>query len=605
MSLITRLKSKFNPSPSLLRLVTYLKPHRGKIAMSIVFMIGAGAASSLIAMLLGKLTDVGFYDQEAWIVVAAPIALIFISVLHGGSMFMSNYLLGKTSQAVLVKLRGEIFHKILRWPAATYQKNSTGNITSKFIFEANVALSNASKSCIILVRDSVQVVALTCVLVWNNWMLAIVSLIIAPMIFKLLRYISKRMKTIMETCQASFASVLERVKEVYEGHRLVKLSDTYALEMDRFKRINDGVSKMMIDMTKVTSMGTPLTQLIFMSGVALVLAFAMFQISQGVITMGDFVTFLAALLLLMPPLRNLAGVNSGFVMMAVAAESIFATLDEADETDEGKVDLTTCKGDFVFEHVSMRYPNTKRDAVHEFNLEVKAGDCIALVGLSGSGKSTLVHMIPRFWNPTKGRILLDGIDIRDLRLESLRRHIAIVSQDVMLFDDTIRNNVLYGSPDATEAEVWKALEDASLADFVRTLPEGLDTLVGEGGSRLSGGQKQRLSIARAFLRNAPILILDEATSALDSENEMKIKGALVSLMKGRTTFMVAHRFSTIEHATKIVAMADGVVKEMGTRAELLEQNGLFAELLRLQSLEKREGKTENNNEGKTDGGELA
>ena len=603
MSLITRLKSKLNPS--LLRLVTYLKPHRGKIAMSIVFMIGAGAASSLIAMLLGKLTDVGFYDQEAWIVVAAPIALIFISVLHGGSMFMSNYLLGKTSQAVLVKLRGEIFHKILRWPAATYQKNSTGNITSKFIFEANVALSNASKSCIILVRDSVQVVALTCVLVWNNWMLAIVSLIIAPMIFKLLRYISKRMKTIMETCQASFASVLERVKEVYEGHRLVKLSDTYALEMDRSKRINDGVSKMMIDMTKVTSMGTPLTQLIFMSGVALVLAFAMFQISQGVITMGDFVTFLAALLLLMPPLRNLAGVNSGFVMMAVAAESIFATLDEADETDEGKVDLTTCKGDFVFEHVSMRYPNTKRDAVHEFNLEVKAGDCIALVGLSGSGKSTLVHMIPRFWNPTKGRILLDGIDIRDLKLESLRRHIAIVSQDVMIFDDTIRNNVLYGSPDATEAEVWKALEDASLADFVRTLPEGLDTVVGEGGSRLSGGQKQRLSIARAFLRNAPILILDEATSALDSENEMKIKGALVSLMKGRTTFMVAHRFSTIEHATKIVAMADGVAKEMGTRAELLEQNGLFAELLRLQSLEKREGKTENNNEGKTDGGELA
>lgn len=603
MSLITRLKSKLNPS--LLRLVTYLKPHRGKIAMSIVFMIGAGAASSLIAMLLGKLTDVGFYDQEAWIVVAAPIALIFISVLHGGSMFMSNYLLGKTSQAVLVKLRGKIFHKILRWPAATYQKNSTGNITSKFIFEANVALSNASKSCIILVRDSVQVVALTCVLVWNNWMLAIVSIIIAPMIFKLLRYISKRMKTIMETCQASFASVLERVKEVYEGHRLVKLSDTYALEMDRFKRINDGVSKMMIDMTKVTSMGTPLTQLIFMSGVALVLAFAMFQISQGVITMGDFVTFLAALLLLMPPLRNLAGVNSGFVMMAVAAESIFATLDEADETDEGKVDLTTCKGDFVFEHVSMRYPNTKRDAVHEFNLEVKAGDCIALVGLSGSGKSTLVHMIPRFWNPTKGRILLDGIDIRDLSLESLRRHIAIVSQDVMLFDDTIRNNVLYGSPDATEAEVWKALEDASLADFVRTLPEGLDTLVGEGGSRLSGGQKQRLSIARAFLRNTPILILDEATSALDSENEMKIKGALVSLMKGRTTFMVAHRFSTIEHATKIVAMADGVVKEMGARAELLKQNGLFAELLRLQSLEKREEKTENNNEGKTDGGELA
>lgn len=603
MSLIYRLKSKFNTCPSLLRLVKYLKPHRGKIAMSLVFMIGAGAASSLIAVLLGKITDVGFYDQETWIVLAAPVALIFISVLHGGSMFMSNYLLGKTSQAVLVKLRGEIFHKILRWPAATYQQNSTGLVTSRFIFSANVSLSNASKSCIILVRDSVQVVALICVLVWNNWMLAIVSLIIAPLIFKLLRYISNRMKTIMDTCQASFAVLLEHVKEVYEGHRLVKLSDTYCLEMDRFKRINDTMSNMMLDMTKVTSMGTPLTQLVFMSGVAVVLGFAMLQISRGLITMGDFVTYLTALLLLMPPLRNLAGVNSGFVMMEVAAKNIFLTLDEADEVDEGKVELTTCKGNFLFEHVSMRYPNTKRDAVHDFSLEVKAGDCIALVGLSGSGKSTLVHLIPRFWNPTGGRILLDGIDIRDMTLESLRRHIAIVSQDVMLFDDTIRNNVIYGSPDATEVEVWKALEDASLADFVRTLPDGLDTPVGEGGSLLSGGQKQRLSIARAFLRNTPILILDEATSALDSENEMKIKEALVALMRGRTTFMVAHRFSTIEHATQIVAMADGAVKEMGTRAELLEQNGLFAELLRLQSLEVHEEKMENRDDSKTDEGE--
>lgn len=548
-------------------------------------MIGAGAASSLIAKLLGMLTDVGFYDQEAWIITAAPIALILISVLHGGSMFMSNYLLGKTSQSVLVKLRGEIFHKLLRWPAETYQKNSTGNVTSKFIFEANVALSNASKSCIILVRDSVQVLALTCVLVWNNWMLAIVSLVIAPMIIMLLRWINRRMKKIMETCQASFASILERVKEIYEGHRLIKLSDAYGVESERFKQINDGVSRMMIDMTKVTSMGTPITQVIFMSGVAVVLAFAMFQISEGQITMGDFVTFLAALLLLMPPLRNLAGVNSGFVMMAVAAESIFNTLDDKDEPDEGKTELSTCRGDVVFEHVTLRYPNAERDAVHDFNLEVKAGDCVALVGLSGSGKSTLVHMIPRFWNPTEGRILIDGVDTQDLTLESLRRHIAIVSQDVILFDDTIRNNIMYGTPEATEEEVWRAVEAAALTDFVKALPQGLDTPVGEAGGQLSGGQKQRISIARAFLRNTPILILDEATSALDSESEEKIKGALMTLMKGRTTFMVAHRFATIEHANLIVAMSDGVVKEVGTRKALLERNGLFAELSRLQALE--------------------
>lgn len=562
--------------------------------MSLLFMVCAGASSSLIATLLGKLTDAGFYDQKEWIVIGAPVALIGVAFLHGGSMFMSNYLLGKTSQSVLLKLRSEIYHKLLRWPAETYQRNSTGNVTSKFVFEANVALSNASKSCIILVRDSIQVVALTCMLIWNNWMLTGVSIVIAPVILFLLKWINKRMKTIMQSCQSSFASVLERVKEIYDGHRLVKLSDAYLAENARFGRINRDVSKMMVDMTKVTSMGTPLTQLIFMSGVSIVLGFAMFQISQGLITMGDFVTFLAALLLLMPPLRNLSGVNAGFVMMAVAAESIFSILDDKDEEDKGTVELKECRGDFIFDHVSLRYPNADRDAVHNFNLELKAGDCVALVGLSGSGKSTLVHMIPRFWNPTEGRILIDGIDAQNLTLESLRRHIAIVSQDVILFDDTIRNNIMYGTPDATEEQVWKAVEAAALTDFIHSLPQGLDTPVGEAGSLLSGGQKQRVSIARAFLRNTPILILDEATSALDSESEEKIKDALLTLMKGRTTFMVAHRFATIEHANLIVAMADGEVKEMGTREELLQRNGLYAELSRLQLLDTKGNKKTNN-----------
>lgn len=562
--------------------------------MSLLFMVCAGASSSLIATLLGKLTDAGFYDQKEWIVIGAPVALIGVAFLHGGSMFMSNYLLGKTSQSVLLKLRSEIYHKLLRWPAETYQRNSTGNVTSKFVFEANVALSNASKSCIILVRDSIQVVALTCMLIWNNWMLTGVSIVIAPVILFLLKWINKRMKTIMQSCQSSFASVLERVKEIYDGHRLVKLSDAYLAENARFGRINRDVSKMMVDMTKVTSMGTPLTQLIFMSGVSIVLGFAMFQISQGLITMGDFVTFLAALLLLMPPLRNLSGVNAGFVMMAVAAESIFSILDDKDEEDKGTVELKECRGDFIFDHVSLRYPNADRDAVHDFNLELKAGDCVALVGLSGSGKSTLVHMIPRFWNPTEGRILIDGIDAQNLTLESLRRHIAIVSQDVILFDDTIRNNIMYGTPDATEEQVWKAVEAAALTDFIHSLPQGLDTPVGEAGSLLSGGQKQRVSIARAFLRNTPILILDEATSALDSESEEKIKDALLTLMKGRTTFMVAHRFATIEHANVIVAMADGEVKEMGTREELLQRNGLYAELSRLQLLDTKGNKKTNN-----------
>ena len=571
-------------NPSLKRLVSYLPPYRWMIALAVFFMVGAGVSSSLIATLLGKLTDAGFYNQGTWSVIAVPIGLILISVLHGGSMFMSNYLLGKVSQSVLITLRQQIFHKLLRWPSSSYQNNSTGLVSSKFVFEANVALSNATKSCIIVVRDSCQVVALVGVLLWHDWKLSIVSFVIAPCVFFLLRYISNRMRKVMSSCQESFASVLVRVREAHYAQRVIKISNAYEYENRRFANINEAVRKMMVDMTKVTSLGTPLTQFICMIGVAFVLAFSMYQTHVGNLTLGEFVTFLAALLLLMPPLRNLAGVNAGITMMTVAAESIFSTLDEKEEEDNGKEILENCRGDVVFENVSLRYPKTQRDAIQNFNLKVSAGDCVALVGHSGSGKTSLVNLIPRFWNPTSGRILIDGKDIQTLTLASLRRHISIVSQEVILFDDTIRNNIAYGIANVSDEDIARVIEASALSDFIKSLPDGLETTVGEAGNRLSGGQKQRISIARALLKNAPILILDEATSALDSESEAKIKDALNYLMQGRTTFVVAHRLSTIENATTIVAMADGVMQEKGTHAELIAQDGLYAKLCHLQTL---------------------
>ena len=583
---IAFLKSRI--SPSMRRLVGYLPPYRWKIALAIFFMVAAGSASGLIATLLGKLTDLGFYEQDPWIIFAAPIGLIFISILHGGSMFMSNFLLGNVSQSVMATLRSQIYHKLIRWPTPTYQANNSGAIASKFVFEANVALSNATKSVIILVRDSFQVLSLTIVLLWHNWMLALVSLVIGPMVAYLLRYISNKMRTVMSTCQASFGTILGNVRETYDGHRLVKISNAYEFETNRFQKTNESLKNMMIEMTKVTSLGTPVTQFIFMVGVAIVLGFAMYQSHIGILTLGDFVTFLAALLLLMPPLKNLAGVNAGFVMMNLASESIFASIDEKEEDDTGTETLDICRGDLVFDHVSLRYPGTDRDAVHDVTLHAKPGDVIAFVGLSGAGKSSIVQMIPRFWNPTKGKILLDGHDITSLTLESLRRHIAVVTQDVILFDGTIRDNIVYGTPEAKDAEITHAIEAAALTDFIASLPQGLDTPVGEAGGRLSGGQKQRISIARALLKNAPILILDEATSALDSESEAKIKDALTRLMEGRTTFIVAHRLSTIENATTIVAMADGKIQEMGTREALLAKPGLYAELVRLQAIQTNE-----------------
>ncbi len=583
---IAFLKSRI--SPNMRRLVGYLPPYRWKIALAIFFMVAAGSASGLIATLLGKLTDLGFYEQDPWIIFAAPIGLIFISILHGGSMFMSNFLLGNVSQSVMATLRSQIYHKLIRWPTPTYQANNSGAIASKFVFEANVALSNATKSVIILVRDSFQVLSLTIVLLWHNWMLALVSLVIGPMVAYLLRYISNKMRAVMSTCQASFGTILGNVRETYDGHRLVKISNAYDFETERFKETNETIKNMMVDMTKITALGTPVTQFIFMVGVAIVLGFAMYQSHLGLLTLGDFVTFLAALLLLMPPLKNLAGVNAGFVIMNMAAGSIFDSIDEKEEDDTGTETLDICRGDLVFDHVSLRYPGTDRDAVHDVTLHAKPGDVIAFVGLSGAGKSSIVQMIPRFWNPTKGKILLDGHDITSLTLESLRRHIAVVTQDVILFDGTIRDNIVYGTPEATDAEITHAIEAAALTDFIASLPQGLDTPVGEAGGRLSGGQKQRISIARALLKNAPILILDEATSALDSESEAKIKDALSRLMEGRTTFIVAHRLSTIENATTIVAMAEGKIQEMGTREALLAKPGLYAELVRLQAIHTNE-----------------
>ena len=582
MNWLTKYYNKLDPD--LRRLATYLPKYRWLVGGAIACMVVAAASSSLVASLLGKLTDLGFYNKQAWIIVAAPIALIAVSFLHGGSMFLSNYLLSRASQFLLQELRQQLFAKILRWPAAAYQNNSPGLIASKFVNEANVALSKAAKSAVILVRDSLQIVGLSVMLVWHNVSLTVVTLLIAPLIVWLLRTISRKLKDVMANSQQNIATLLSRVQESYEAHTVVKITNAYDIEMNRFAGINDEVRKLVLRMTKIGSVGTPATQLIGMLGVAVVLGVALVQVQHGLMTMGDFVTFLTAMLLILPPLRRITSLNATVVMMTVAAQSIFATLDEPEEKDAGTAELKNVKGEVVFDHVTMRYPNTDHDAVHDFNLTVRPGESVALVGASGSGKTTLVNLLPRFWNPTGGRILIDGVDTQEVTLTSLRRNIAVVSQDVILFDGTIRDNIIYGTPEATEDDIAKAVEAAALKDFIASLPEGLNTPVGEGGSRLSGGQKQRVSIARALLKNAPILILDEATSALDAQSEQAVKIALAHLMKDRTTFIVAHRLSTVENADKIVAMADGVIQEVGTHAELIRKEGLYARLCALQGI---------------------
>lgn len=558
--------------------------HRWVLGGAVFFMMLAATSSALIAMLFGKLTDLGFYDQQPWIVLAAPVGLIFVACLHGGSMFMSNYLLARASQAILFQLREELFSKILHWSEAAYQRNVTGVIASKFVNEANRALSGAAKSTIVLVRDTLQIIGLVVVLVWHDIVLTLVTILVAPAIVWLLKFISKKIRVIMAASQQSIAALLVRVKEGYEARTLIKISNAYKGEEQRFAEISESIKTRSLRMIKISSAATPATQFIGVCGVAVVLVVAMIETQRGLLTLGEFITFLTAMMLILPPLRRITGLNSAFVGMSVAADSIFSTLDEPQELDKGTTELTGIKSTINFDHVCFRYPRAKHDAVHDFTLKVKVGQTIALVGLSGSGKSTLVSLLPRYWNVTSGRICFDGIDIQTATLASLRRQIAIVSQDVVIFDGTIRENISYGSPDATDEQIEMVVKAAALSDFINSLPHGLDTPVGEKGGRLSGGQRQRISIARALLKNAPVLILDEATSALDAENEHKIKEALARLMHGRTTFIVAHRLSTIEHADVIVAMQEGEIKEVGTHQELIERNGLYANLCRLQGL---------------------
>lgn len=576
---------KFLPKvdTDLRRIYRRLLPHKWLIALAAVFMVGSASTSSITATLLGKLTDLGFYQQEAWVIAAAPLALICVTVLFGFCSVMSSLLMARVSQSVLVDLRSELFERMLHWPAERVQEHPTGLVCSKFVNEANVALSGATSSLIVLVRDSVQILGLLALLFWQNWQLTLVTFIAGPLIVFVLRRISNRLKSIVKKSQATVADMIGHVKETYEAQREVKIAGSFDYEDERFDAINRQIRRNELNRIKVQSLATPLTQMITMLGVAFVVGAALFEAQKGLLTIGEFITFLSALLLLKAPLQHLTGLNGTFASITVAARSVFEMLDAEPEKDEGHFEKDRAEGEIIFDDVTLCYPGQDKPSVKHFSLFIPKGSHVAFVGHSGSGKTSLVNMISRFWNPSEGKVFLDGVDLKDWKLSSLRRQIAVVSQDVVLFDDTIRANLLYGLSDRSDEEIRKALDAAALSDFVNSLPEGLDTRVGEGGSRLSGGQKQRLSIARALLKDAPILILDEATSALDSENEAAVKESLRRLMVGRTTITVAHRFSTIEYVDRIVVLDEGQLVELGTLPELLAKKGPFSKLWALQA----------------------
>lgn len=570
--------------PDLVRLAAYALPYRWKLLGAACWMVIVAGTTAITSKLLGMLTEQGFYEQDTSMIVIAPAALIAITLLYAVALVMSSYMLTKISQSILVKLRMQLFSRMLRWPPAQYQEYTSGEVGSKFINEANIALSGAAETAMVLVRDSLQVLALFSLLLWQNWQLTLVACIVGPLAAFLLGIIRRKTRKVVKENQAAIANTLSCVQETYRAQRVIKVSETYQFEKDKFKRINDKIKRTTLKQLKLQGLGTPITQIVTMMGVAVVVGFALAQAREGQLTVGEFITFLSAMLFLMQPLQNLAGLNATFTRISVAARSIFSMMDLPIQEDSGSVVLNAARGEIVFENAQVRYPGSEVSSLDGINLTIRPGEHVALIGLSGSGKTTTVNLLPRFAELTDGSVKIDGVDVREYTLESLRNQIAIVSQDVVLFDATIRENVAYGCPTATDADIEVAMNAAALTDFLKSLPKGLDSPVGEGGRLLSGGQKQRISIARAILKNAPIVILDEATSALDSESENTIKRALNQLMNGRTCLLVAHRLSMIDSVDKIVAMKEGRIVEEGAPAELLAKGGVYAEFCRLQQV---------------------
>lgn len=570
-------------NPYMMRLFRYLPPYKWLIIGAAVAMVVSGGASSLIALVLGKLTDMGFYDKDPSVIYWAPIALIGISIIHGGSQYLSQFLLVRVSQNVLIKVRTLMFDRVLHWDNHLIQENKCARIQAKFINEASTALGNAASIMTTIIRDSIQIVSLVCVLIYHNWRLTLLTFVVAPLLAILLRWVNKRIKRLTTQTQNIFGQLIGTLQESYEGQRVVKIYNGYDYETKRFFEVNNTLKNLLLRTQRVKAAATPLTQLITMSAVSVVVVVALLQAQSGSLTMGEFTTFLSAMLLLMPPIRHLSTLNGSTAAMTAAAESLFQTIDAEPEKDPGTRELEDYQGAVRFENVGFTYPGQEKPAVENFTLDVKPGEMIALVGSSGSGKSTLINMIPRFWAATKGEIYFDDVPQSELTLASLRSQIALVSQEVIIFDDTIAGNIAYGCKDkVTREQIERAAEAAALTDWLATLPDGLDTQVGNAGNRLSGGQRQRISIARAFLKDSKILLLDEATSALDTESERHIQRALDSLLKGRTSFVVAHRLSTIRNADRIVVMRNGRIVEIGTHDQLMAKDGVYHNLYSLQ-----------------------
>jgi subfamily B ATP-binding cassette protein MsbA len=565
------------------RLIAYAKPYWRMFAVSTVGMVFYAATEPIFAAMMKPLLDGTFIDRDAEVVKSMPLILLGIFLVRGIAGFINTYCLQWVGRRVVADLRQEMFEHLLRSPAGYFDNQSTGQILAKLTYNVENVADAATTAVTTIIRDGLTVIGLVAYMLYINVMLSAIFLLVGPAMAISIRFASQHFRRHSKRIQDRVGELTHVAQEAIDGHRVVKAFGGQARAAERFSFVNEKTRSLQMKMVATNAISVPLVQLVSAIAIAVIIYLSTMQGLREDISVGTFMSFILAMGLLLQPIKSLTGINNQLQRGIIAADSLFELIDSPAEVDTGDRTLDRAQGRVEIRGLTHVYDVDKGPVLRDLDLVIEPGETLALVGRSGSGKSTLASLLPRFYDPLAGQILIDGIPTHDLTLASLRAQISLVTQEVVLFNDTIRNNIAYGHPGAVDQATLEAVAEAAHAlEFIQDLPEGFDTLVGDRGILLSGGQRQRLAIARAMLKDAPILILDEATSALDSEAERHIQAALERLMSNRTTLVIAHRLTTIERANRILVLDQGRVVETGSHADLLALDGHYARLHRMQ-----------------------
>ncbi|MCD6487465.1 MAG: lipid A export permease/ATP-binding protein MsbA [Syntrophobacterales bacterium] len=564
------------------RILKLSKPHIPKFILAMLCMLVVGATTSSLAFLVKPALDGIFLNKNASMLKWIPIAIIAIYFIKGACSYGQTVLMSFIGQRVVTDLRSNLYNHIQRQSLSFFNRNSTGVLMSRITNDVNLIQGAVSEAVTSLFKDSFTLVCLIFVIFYRDWKLALVAMVVFPLTIYPIARFGRKMRKVATSTQVTMGNLTSLLQETISGTRIVKAFGMEDYEGRRFAKENENLFRFFMKAVSIRAMSSPFMEFLGGLGIAAIVFYGGYQVIQGVSTPGNFFSFLTALIMLYEPVKRLTNVNNTIQRGIAAAIRVFSIMDITPDIENrtDSVKLPQISDRIEIRNVTFSYDD--EPVLKNINLDIKSGEVVALVGMSGGGKTTLVNLIPRFYDVTEGEILIDGHDIRDVTIESLRGQIGIVTQQTILFNDTVRNNIAYGDIKKSDEEIINAAKSANAYQFVKNLPKGFETIIGEQGARLSGGERQRLSIARALLKDAPILILDEATSSLDTEAEMEVQGALENLMKGRTTFVIAHRLSTISHANRIIVIVSGKIIEEGTHDGLLAKKGEYFKLYNMQ-----------------------